>query len=104
MEFTNAALREMFQTYGERISCLMFDNKNAVFIGHQSSPCKSVDDLDLLTVGGIDLIGVPLYPTNSKDKAAGVMFYVYHITSSLHAVTMVDEDHADYLVDPMVFM
>lgn len=105
MEFTNAALQEMFQTYGDRISCLMFDNKNAVFIGHPSSPCKTVDDLDLsVSVGGVDLIGVPLYPTNPKDKADGVMFYVYHVTSTLHAVTMVDENHTNYLVDPMVFM
>jgi hypothetical protein len=103
MNFTNAALQSLIGQYGDRISCLMFDNKNAIFIGHPSSPCKSVDDLVFTTVDGVDLVGVPLYPTNSKDRAAGVLFTVYHVTATLHAVTIVDEDHPEYLVDPLVF-
>lgn len=103
MAFTNQALQSMINTYGNRISCLMFDDKNPVYIGHPSSPCKSVDDLVFDSVEGVDLVGSPLYPTNTKDREAGVLFTVFHATSTLNFVVVVDEDHPKYLVDPFLF-
>ncbi len=103
MAMTNAALQELINTYGDRISCLMFADKNPEYIGYPSSPCKSVDDLTFTTADGIDLVGSPLYPSNSKDKADGVVFTVFHVTSTLNFIVVVDEDHPKYLVDPFLF-
>lgn len=102
MPFDNASLQAMFTQFGPRISALVFDNKVPVLIGHKSSPVKTVDDLELVTIGNVDLVGVPLYPNNPAAKEDGMMFKIYHPTCFLQMVITSDEDHPDYLYDPMM--
>lgn len=97
---TNAALQAMFDEMGDRISCIIFDNKVPVFIGYKSSPVKHVDDLILRTFGGVDMVGVPTYPTDPKQKERNVMFTYWHPTTFVQVIVVSDEDHPNDLMDP----
>lgn len=98
--FNNTSLKAVFDEFGPRISAIIFDNKNPVFIGHPSSPARTVDDLVLKTIGGIDLIGIPVYPADPKLRGEGVVFTYYHPTSFIQVVCTSDENHPNALVDP----
>jgi len=99
----NAALQAFFDKFGNRISAIVFDNKNILYIGHPSAPVKTVDELILETIGGCDFVGVPVPPTDPKAREKGVMFTHYHPTSFIQAICTSDENHPDYLVDPFNF-
>lgn len=101
--FNNTSLKAVFDEFGPRISAIVFDNKSIIYLGHPSSPLKTVDDLELVTIGGIDLVGVPVYPTDPKFREQGVMFTYYHPTSFIQAICTSDEDHPNCLVDPFNF-
>ena len=101
--FDNTSLRAFFDEFGKRISAIVFDNKSIIYIGHKSSPVKTVDELELVTIGGVDLIGIPVTPTNPYSRESGAMFKYYHPTSFIQCICTVDADHEDYLVDPLNF-
>ena len=101
--FNNDALQAMIDEYGDRISCIIFDNKVPIFIGYPSSPIKHVSELELVNKGGTDLVGVPMYPKDPKAKREGVKFMLYHPTIFLQIVVVADEEHPDALVDPFMF-
>ena len=99
MAMTNAALQAIFDEMGDRISCIVFDNKVPVFIGYPSSPVKHVNELELKSFGGVDMVGVPTYP-DPKLRRDGAMFTYWHPTEFLQIVVASDEAHPKALMDP----
>lgn len=103
MSMTNAALQAMFDEMGDRISCIIFDNKVPVFIGYKSSPINHVNELVLKTFGGVDMVGVPTYPNDPKQRESGGMFMLWHPTEFVQIICVADEDHPKMLIDPFSF-
>ena len=98
--FDRTALEAFFNKFGARISCIIMDNNNKIFIGYPSSTVNTVDDLSIETIGGIDLLAVPKDPSDPKARADGVQFTIYHPLDCIQAIVVSDEDHPNNLVDP----
>ena len=96
----NEALQAMFDEFGDRISCIIFDNKVPIFIGYPSSPIQHVSELKLKTIGGVDFVGVPVRPKDPKAIRDGAMFEAWHPTNFIQIIYAADENHPDYRMDP----
>ena len=105
MGMTNAALQALFDECGDRISCIIFDNKVPIFFGYPSNKrggqsLKNVNELELKTYGGVDMVGVPMRPKSPADRDAGVMFTAWHPTEFVQIIYCSDENHPKALMDP----
>ena len=100
---TNEALQALIDEFGDRICILIFDNGCRVYIGYDSSPLKSVNDLELKTIGGIDMVGIVKNLSNPKLSRQGAKCMHWHPTVSLQNVIVIDEGFEKYRVDPMDF-
>lgn len=101
-EMTNAVVQEYIDTFGDRIFEFMFDNSYAVFVGYPSSKVLSVNDIILKNVAGTDMIGFRNYAPHTPDKRQGATFVVWHVTSCLQWIGVMDEDYADLRIDPLI--
>ena len=96
----NATLQSMFDEMGDRISCIIFDNKVPIFIGYPSAHIKHVNELVLKTINDVDMVGVPMKPRDPKLAEDGAKFLVWHPTIFLQVIYVADEDHPKMLMDP----
>ena len=97
--FNNASVQAMIDEFGDRISCFIFDNKVPIFFGYSSS-LPSVHDLELRTMGDVEVIGVPMKPKDPVAARKGGMFMCYHPTSFLQVIYVADAEHPDLRMDP----
>ena len=98
---TNSALKAMIEEFGNRINIIVLDNDVRIYIGYPSSPLKDVNDIILKTFGDIDMIGIPKAVGNPKAQRNGVTTTIWHPTACIQLIATVDEDHPNYLIDPM---
>ena len=97
----NKALQALIDEFGERICIIVFDNESKVYIGYESSTMKSVNDLQLRTIGGVDMVGIPKHSANPKLQRAGVTSTSWHPTECIQCVCTLDEGFENYRIDPM---
>ncbi len=98
---TNTALQGMINEFGERICMLILDNDIRIYIGYPSSPLKSVNDIQFRTINNIDFIGVPKKSSKPADIKNGVSATIWHDTSIVQGVGVMDAGCGDYRIDPM---
>lgn len=97
----NQALQAMIDEFGERICIIVFDNESKVYIGYDSSTMKSVNDLKLRSIGGVDMVGIPKESSNPKLRREGVTSTSWHPTECIQCVCTLDEGFELYRLDPM---
>ncbi len=98
----NAALQALFEECEERVCVITFDNAYRCFIGYQNSHVKSVHDIELKTINGVDFVCIPTVSNYSKDRKDGVSAKVYHLTECVQSVTIMDEGFENYRMDPAI--
>ena len=97
----NQALQAMIDEFGEGLCIIVFDNDSKVYIGYESSTMKSVKDLKLRTIGGVDFVGIPKQSSNPKLQRAGVTSTTWHPTECIQGVCTLDEGFEKFRLDPM---
>lgn len=98
-DFTNANLKAFIDNFGDRIYCIYFDNGRIIYVNYKDS--VKLTDIKLETIGSEDFVAV--HHTNEKTGNIGVSYTNYHLTSSIQWIGVMDEDSAQYRVDPLIF-
>ncbi len=95
---TNAALQALINEYGKRLFSISFDNDRVLLIGYSGTP--KLEDISLVTIGGVDFLKVK--KTNTNDGKT-IDYANMHLTSVIQAVGIMDEKDVKYGVDPILF-
>lgn len=112
---TNEALQAMIEAFGDRLTVIKFDNTSNLYLGYNTKVKKTVKsgvdydegrpifvkDLELVTIGGVDFLAVPHSYYNSLVGKV-VSFKTYHVTETIQKVFIMDEDSADFVIDPLI--
>lgn len=100
---TNDALKAFLAEFGERLCVITLDNNAKIYVEYQAGNGTSsvkVSDIELRTIGGIDMFAVPSWPMNPKEQAMGIKHQVWHPTFTIQALVLIDEAHKHLRVDP----
>lgn len=98
---TNEALQALIDELGERICIIAFDNNVKVYIGYKSSTIQSVNEIQLKTYGGVDMVGIPKKSANPQLDRMGVTTTIWHPTECIQMIATLDEGCEKFRIDPM---
>lgn len=94
---TNASMMEMFQRYGDRICAIGLNNGKRLLIGYRGENSTQLRDISFETIDGVDLMVVKKVDISSGRK---LHFKDYITTEFIEYVLVMDEEDADYRIDP----
>lgn len=95
----NAAMQEMFTTYGKRICAISLNNNKLLLIDYKGSKTAKFEDISFVTVGGVDMMAIKRTDISSgKD----VHYTNYIVTEFVESVMIMDEDSEQYRIDPLI--
>ena len=98
MNWTNAAVEQMFQKYGDRICSISLNNGKYLLIGYRGKGQVQMSDISFETIGGIDVMAI-----KHVDFSSGrdVNFTSYITTAFIEGIDVMDEKDKDYRIDPL---
>ena len=96
---SNADVQAMFDQYGERVCAISLNNGKLLYIGYRGKGSTLLSDISFETVGGCDMMVV-----SKTDISSGrdVRYKNYITTEFIESVVVMDEEFADYRVDPLL--
>lgn len=98
---TNEGLQAMFDEFGERICFIQFDNNIRFMVGYPSSPIKTINDIQLRTFNGVDMVGFPVYSINPQMRRMGANSVSWFLTGYLESIAVIDEGFEDLRIDAL---
>lgn len=99
----NEGMQGLIDEFGERIAIIIFDNDSKIYVGYPSSPCKSIKDIELRTIGGVDFLFAPYVPMNTKSARDGYRGKLCYATECVQMVIMAEENCPDFRPDVFDF-
>ena len=95
----NNTIKYLIDTYGDKIYAMFFKNKVIAFIGYDHHTKLSDISLDAITSSPDDEV-VKIKQTQNYNGTE-LHFTVYHASSKLEYVCVMDDDSAQYRPDPI---
>jgi hypothetical protein len=96
---TNTGLTEIINQYGDRIFAFGYDNASVLYIGYNSMSSAILTDIELVTIGEVDLIKVK---KTSSAQGKALNYHTFTETSKIQWIGIMDEDSVAYRVDPLI--
>lgn len=97
----NAVLQNMINEYGDRIYAFALNNNKYLLIGYNSKSSPLLKDIELVTIEDVDFIKVHHKEISSTKPAVNYVEFIP--TEHIEMVGIMDEDSANYRVDPLTF-
>lgn len=97
--FTNSDVKEMFDTYGERICAIGLNNGKRMLIGYNGSNSIQLSDISFETAGGCDVLAVKKIDNSSGRN---VHYTTYITTEFIEFIIVMSEEDQNYRVDPLL--
>jgi hypothetical protein len=91
-----ATLQAFLDTFGNRIFCINFDNSRWLYLNYHDS--TRVEDIYIEDVGDISFLVVP-YSENHDGKIINAK--KYHTVAAIQWIGVMDEDSAEWRMDPI---
>lgn len=99
MGWTNAAVQEMFNKYGDRICVISLNNGKKMYIDYNLKEGVRRSDISFETVGGVDVMKV----THRSSKQTDYIEWENFITTEfIEEIGVMKEGYEDYRVDPLL--
>lgn len=99
MGWTNAALQEMIDKFGDAIFYIGLNNGKRIYIGYPVKDSVKISDISLETIGGVDLIKIK---HRSSKQSEYYEWSNYMTTEFIESVEVMDEPYTDFRVDPLI--
>lgn len=96
---TNTAIKAILDEAKERVYMIALNNAKYLLIGYKGSP--KIEDIELKTIGGVDMLLV--HHKNDRSTNPPVSYTEYYNSDFVEAIGVMDTECADYRVDPMTF-
>lgn len=93
----NATLEEIIETFGNRIFCINLDNTRFIYIGYNGG--VKLEDISLITIGGVDFIAVA---RTENSFGSEVKYTIHHLTETVQWIGTMDEGYESRGVDPLI--
>ena len=95
---TNKGLKQIIDTYKERVNSISLNNGKYLFLGYENSP--TWDQIDYVTIDGCDFIKVPHIDISHNPKNP-IKFHTLITTEFIEGIDIMDEGYEDYRIDPL---
>lgn len=96
--WTNAAVKEMIDKYGHRICNMSLNNNKVLYIDYPGKDCVKLEDISFDNIGGVDVMVIQ---HNHSAYGKTITFKSYITTEFIEGINVMDEDYADYRIDPL---
>lgn len=99
MGWTNAGVKQMFDTYGDRICYISLNNGKGMFIGYRMQDGVQLKDIRLETIGGNDVM---IVKHRSNKQQPYIEWEDFITTEFIENIEVMGEAYKDYRVDPLL--